>query len=329
MQKYTEKEVRRDTSPSASKYQEALSITGLSGDFNPYDYVNVDDYPNSARGRARYQEDLSRLLYLAQIDQENRMNEYNSPSAQAARMREAGLNPDILGVENHGATNVAGYQGNPIDGVPSNMDIFTNIIGVVSSVGSIASALMSGIPEFESRNIENIGSSISSAGSLWSLFDSAGLVGGSEVSPNMIADLLPSLPNRYRKRISKAYNRFLESNGGKASVNRSLASALNSKGESNRARVNPLNQEIDDKTWSKIWKPYYDGIVQATNRFLAEGKSAASKAESDQITTELFLELKRPLQDVIQNIDKYVGDGQFGSLLKAAVAAAILNYLPL
>lgn len=206
-----------------NKATSSLSSIGTDVDFNPYDYINVSDYPMTRRGKAKYQEDLARLLYIAQIEQENRMNEYNSPSAQAARMRAAGLNPDLQGVENHGATNVAGYQGNPLDGVPSNMDMVNNIIGVVSSVGSIASALMSGIPEFESKNIENIGKSISSAGSLWSLFDSVGSLTGDEVSPNMIADLLPGLPDRYRKRIGKAYRRFKESFGGQKSFNKGFA----------------------------------------------------------------------------------------------------------
>lgn len=307
--------------------------TGQEDDFNPYDYISVDDYPMTRRGRARYQEDLSRLLYIAQIEQENRMNEYNSPSAQAARMRAAGLNPDLAGVENHGATNVAGYQGNPLDGVPSNMDVFTNVIGVVSSVGSIASALMSGIPELESRNIEKIGASISQAGPLWSLFDSVGDMVGSgietEVTPHMIADLLPSLPKRYRARISKAFNRYKETIGGRTNFNSSFAALLNSQGDSNRARVNPFNADIDDKTWALIWKPYYDGVVQAAERFLAEGKSATSQAEMDQLSTEMFRDLKKPLQEVIKNIDKYFNDNTAGSLLKAATAAAILQYLPL
>ena len=330
MKNYTTKQVVDGGSSSFSdKYQSALSVTGQDGDFNPYDYISVNDYPNNARGRARYQEDLARLLYVAQIEQENRMNEYNSPSAQAARMRAAGLNPDLQGVENHGATNVAGYQGNPLDGVPTNMDIFNNIIGVVSSVGSIASAFMSGIPEFESKNIQNIGSSISSAGSLWSLFDSVGGLNGEVNTPNMIADLLPSLPKRYRKRIDRAYERFRESYGGKSSYNKGFAGFLNSQGDFNRAFVNPFNQKIDDKTWSQIWKPYYDGIVQAAQRFLSEGKAATSQAEMDQLSVEIFRELKQPLQEVIGNMDKYFNDNTAGSLLKAATAAAILQYLPL
>lgn len=307
----------------------SISTSDVDTDFNPYDYISVSDYSMTRRGKAKYQEDLARLLYIAQIEQENRMNEYNSPSAQAARMRAAGLNPDLLGVENHGATNVAGYQGNPMEGIPSNMDIFTNVIGVVSSVGSIASAFMSGIPEFESKNIQNIGNSINAAGSLWNLFDSVGSLTGVEATSNMIADLLPSLPKRYRNRIQKAYQRFRESYGGEASFNRSFASFLNSEGERNRAFVNPFNQQIDAKTWSKIWQPYYDGIVQAAQKFLAEGKSATSQAEADQLTTEMFRELKKPLQDVIGNMDKYFNDNTAGSLLKAATAAAILQYLPL
>lgn len=329
MKDYTTKDVIGASKPSSDKYQSALSATGQQGDFNPYDYINVSDYPNNARGRARYQEDLARLLYVAQIEQENRMNEYNSPSAQSARMRAAGINPDIAGVENHGATNVAGYQGNPLDGVPSNMDIFSNIIGVVSSVGSIASAFMSGIPEFESKNIQNIGSSVSAAGSLWSLFDSVGSLTGEESTPNMIADLIPSLPKRYRKRIQKAYERFQESYGGKTSFNKGFASLLNSQGVSNRAFVNPFNQQIDAKTWAKIWQPYYNGVVQAAKRFLAEGRSFTSQAEMDQLSVEVFKELKRPLQEVIGNMDKYFNDNTAGSLLKAATAAAILQYLPL
>lgn len=327
--KYDSQGVVLNSEKQHSKAMDQLSSIGTDVDFNPYDYISVSDYPMTRRGKAKYQEDLARLLYIAQIEQENRMNEYNSPSAQAARMRAAGLNPDLQGVENHGATNVAGYQGNPLEGVPSNMDMVTNIIGVVSSVGSIASALMSGIPEFESKNIENIGKSISSAGSLWSLFDSVGSLTGEEVSPNMIADLMPSLPDRYRKRIGKAYRRFKDSFGGQKSYNKGFAGLLDSKGEFNRSFVNPFNQEIDDKTWNLIWKPYYDGVVQAAKRFLSEGKAATSQSEMDQLSVEIFRELKQPLQEVIGNMDKYFNDNTAGSLLKAATAAAILQYLPL
>lgn len=321
-----------------AKYQQKLDSTSHMDDFNPYDYIDQSMYKNNNRGRMSYQEDLGKLLYMAQINQENRMNEYNSPAEQAKRMREAGINPDLNGVENMPAQNVAGYQGNPLDGTQSNLQTATDVFGIISSVSSMATALMSGFSGISMNGVSKFANAVGAGESLFNLFDRAILSDGSDVS--MFQDFLPPLSRSQKKSIERAFRSYSSSSRGKTSVNNALADYYRSIGEYNKESLNPFNSASEDVI-AKVWQPYIDALEKhAVKKLNAE--SAEADYKSSYYTSEfgedsrkfeveqrdLFRQFKKPLADVFKNIDK-IENSTLREVIKASLATLVLKFLPL
>lgn len=321
-------------------YQKMLSeYNEDSGEFNPYDIIDQSMYKNTARGKMAYQEDLAKLLYLAQINQENRMNEYNSPSEQVKRMREAGINPDIVGVENMGATNVAGYQGNPMDGTKSTLDSITDIFGLITSASSMAMSMVSGFSSISMDKISKFSSALSAGDALFGLFDKA-ILSDNGNNPVFFGDFLPSLSRSERKHLKRAYNSYVSSTKGDTSVNKALAEYVRSQGEYNKESLNPFNSASEDVI-AEVWKPYIDAMAEYAVKEL-KGKSAKADYDSSYYSSEfgkdsqdfekqqrdLFRQFKQPLIDVMKNIDNIPNDS-VREALKASLATLVLKFLPL
>lgn len=302
-------------------------------EFNPYDYIDSNNYKNNDRGRMQYQEDLARLLYMAQINQENRMNEYNSPTEQAKRMREAGINPDLNGVENLGATNVAGYQGNPMDGTQSNLQNVSDVFGIISSVSSMATSLMTGIPGISLSNVQKLGAKIQNGAALFSLFDNSD---GSE----FLADVLPSLSRSERNQIKRAEGSYLSSTRGEGRFLRNQRQSLEDRGAVNSMSVDPRYSE-DAIEYYEAWQPYIDAMSEYAVEDL-KGKSARSRYDQsfygsdsgsqdrshEKSQQDMFRQFKQPLIEVMKNFDK-IDDPATRNIYKAALASFILKILPL
>lgn len=302
-------------------------------EFNPYDYIDSNNYKNNDRGRMQYQEDLARLLYMAQINQENRMNEYNSPTEQAKRMREAGINPDLNGVENFGATNVAGYQGNPLDGTQSNLQNVSDVFGIISSVSSMATSLMTGIPGISLSNVQKLGAKIQNGAALFSLFDNSD---GSE----FLSDVLPSLSRSERQQIKRAEGSYLSSTRGEGRYFRNQRQSLEDRGAVNSMTVDSRYSD-DPNEYYEAWQPYIDAMAEYAVEDL-KGKSARSRYDQsfygsesgsqdrshEKSQQDMFRQFKQPLIEVMKNFDK-IDDPAKRNIYKAALASFILKILPL
>ena len=315
--------------------QDLLSSVPTDEDFNPYDFIDQSHYKNTDRGRMAYQEDLAKLLYMAQINQEDRMNEYNSPTEQAKRMREAGINPDLNGVENHGATNVAGYQGNPMDGTQSTLQNVSDVVGTISSVTGMVSSLMSGMSTISMNGMQKFASAIGAGESLFRLFDN------SDSSEGFLADYLPGLSRSQKKMISDAEVSYRNSERGQYHSRKNMLDKVVTGGELSRYLMDPKYSE-DIEEYSKAWQPYIDALSEFAVEEL-KGKTARSKydqsfyssdsGESDRSyqnsTQQMFKQFKEPLIKVMQNFDKNIKDPTLRANAKAALAAFILKLLPL
>lgn len=321
-------------------YQKMLSeYNESSGEFNPYDIIDQSMYKNTARGKMAYQEDLAKLLYLAQINQENRMNEYNSPTEQVKRMREAGINPDLAGVDNVPATNVAGYQGNPMDGTKTTLESAIDIFGLITSVSSMAMSIVTGFSSVSKDNISKFASALSAGDSLFGLFDKAVLSDDGN-NPVFFGDYLPSLSPSQRRQLKRSYNSYVSSTKGATSVNKALAEQARSRGEFNKESLNPFNSSSEDVI-AEVWKPYIDAMAEYAVKEL-KGKSAKADYDSSYYSSEfgkdsqdfekqqrdLFRQFKQPLIDVMKNIDNISNDS-VREALKASLATLVLKFLPL
>lgn len=92
----------------------------------------------SGYDKAQEQYNLAGAEYNSQLEQLASEEAYNSPSAQAARMRAAGLNPDLTGVSGEPASEFDNQQ------TPPNINAGTDVnpLDVVSHIGSgVMSAL--------------------------------------------------------------------------------------------------------------------------------------------------------------------------------------------
>lgn len=107
--------------------------------------------------------------YNAQVAQMKQQNEFNSPEAQAARMREAGQNPDLLGTSgvveaSKPVQDVNGMQSNVGDEFMSQaLPVISAFAGAVSSALSKGMAFASDILAFsgvqrdlDSKNLDNL-----------------------------------------------------------------------------------------------------------------------------------------------------------------------------
>lgn len=324
-----------------------LMMSVPDGDFNPYDYIDQSYYKNTARGRMAYQEDLARLLYMAQIAQEDRMNEYNSPEEQVKRMREAGLNPDLQGISNEPASNVAGYQGNPMDGTSTTLQSAGDVFGIISTVTSMVSGLASGITGISLAGVQKLGASISSASSLFDLFDKSVLTDDNNGKDIFIEDLLPSLSHKQRSKISRLRSVYTNSTKGQTSSNSKLSEFLRSRGELHSLELDPKYSDVEDE-YIKAWKPLIDAMSEfAVKEYKSKSAKSdydssyysADKAKSDldyesnqrdfeKDTQKWFRNFKQPFAEVMENLD-LIKNEEFRYICKAALATVMLKYLPL
>lgn len=167
-----------------------------SGIFNPLDYINQSDYKLNRRGQAQYSEDLAQLEYLAQMRQQEFQMHYQDPSSEVERMREAGLNPDLLGLS--GATAPAGptgTEGAKLSTLPNNLQQTSTVFGIVESVMSMTGNFMSGALNLSNMFLDNMSKEAQTLSSL---------IGVQDVSSYRNIDLgsLP-LSRRTRKKLDK------------------------------------------------------------------------------------------------------------------------------
>lgn len=127
-----------------------LPVTGITSRdqiINPYDYLDHYHFGNGAQGRREYNEFLGRLQNIQAQQQASYDEWYNSPEQQAIRDREAGLNPDLVGLSGSEVPQTGVSQINPTEGLPTTgeqvssvVQGITSIIGTLSSVASLATA---------------------------------------------------------------------------------------------------------------------------------------------------------------------------------------------
>lgn len=113
-----------------------------------YDYLNGKFYVNSGRKRAAelaYQKYQQLLQWYSELTSESYNNAYNSERSQVERMRDAGLNPDLLGVSGDSSSDVG--AGLSPASVPETSSDFSQTFGVVANLINSATSLLSVVGE--------------------------------------------------------------------------------------------------------------------------------------------------------------------------------------
>lgn len=161
-------------------------VPNSSGFINPYDITSYDvEYASDKKDAAKIDAhntaaanqqalDVSAREYAAEIQMMNYRDWYDSPEQQAQRMRAAGLNPDLVGLD--GVSQSNGTQGNvsaPSPGTPDSslafdygarrLETFQSIIngigtcvGLVNTAFSTASSVKNMMSQTDALQLSNI-----------------------------------------------------------------------------------------------------------------------------------------------------------------------------
>ena len=108
-------------------------VTDRNQIINPYD-VDPNIFGFSRAGKARYQQFLNQAIAYAQQQEAAYKEWYESPEQQAIRERRAGLNPDIIGLDDAQAGSVSYDQPSPIDSIRTNEQIAFDSISSFSQL---------------------------------------------------------------------------------------------------------------------------------------------------------------------------------------------------
>lgn len=128
--------------------QEIGSITSRDQIIDPYSLVNMANYRKTRAGIAQYNSDLQQAQQYAERQEAAYLEWYNSPEQQAIRDREAGLNPNLVGLSGSEGVDTQQNPNSPVAGMQTNgqlalesINTALNIMQTVASVGSFAAGL--------------------------------------------------------------------------------------------------------------------------------------------------------------------------------------------
>ena len=145
-------------------------VTSRDQIIDPYALVDPAWYRKTRAGQAQYNSDLQQAQQYAARQEAAYLEWYNSPEQQAIRDREAGLNPDLVGLS--GSEGVATQQNpnSPTAGMATNgqlaLESINTVMNAVQTAASVAT-LAAGIPnigkqgqllnaQVDAQNIANV-----------------------------------------------------------------------------------------------------------------------------------------------------------------------------
>lgn len=328
------------------KNNPVLSAIPETGVFNPYDYLDSNDYLNTAIGNRNYQHDLAGLQYIAALRQQEFENEYNSPSNQVRLMRDAGLNPDLLGIDSVSDSSSLDDPNFSGASVPTRAQEVMNIFSVVSSTFSMASSLMtgglqmfSGLADLDAKNISNVSSLLGLGKDYASMSQPSSLVyGSSDILGDSIQASLLSEPNlplspRNQKRLKRLWNTISNSPQASGDFWSSSKEAEEARQETAKVISSPYNAD-DFNEMVECFRPVTKAIADNLSSSLSldskklkyddqyyrtalENDLAEISAGSDFASRQLardqdtmMTSLKKPLQSLIKNLDKKASEGK-------------------
>lgn len=197
--------------------QEIGSVTSRDQIIDPYALVNPANYRKTRAGQAQFNADLQQAQLYAERQEAAYQEWYNSPEQQAIRDREAGLNPNLVGLSGSEATDTEMNSNSPIAGQQTNgqvaMDSINTAMSVIQTAASVAT-FAAGLPnigkqgelltaQVDAQQLANVSAfeqtAHSAIASKFATFHAAATAAGETVDiakyfadDNNFADILPS-----------------------------------------------------------------------------------------------------------------------------------------
>lgn len=332
-----------------------------AGRFNPYTLIDSNDYGPGAQSRAQYEEDLAMLQYYADLHNQDWMNEYNrqqlederaynermrdedraynSPANQARLMRQAGINPDLNGVDFTSSSSSDSPTSQPSAPSPSGGNNISAgfsagsshsqmIGGLISQVGSLASNLFTGGfgALSSAMNFRNSSTQLASA------IAELGINFTQGIPDAMVEPVINSLglPRSVSKRVMQVYRDTQGSrkvsNAGFKFENDFMQNQSDFWHKVSSPIFNPqdINNDggFDNKDWLAVWKPITDLEYDLMKSSL---KSSHNKNLMDMDAFELKKTMREPLLKVIQNLKKKSDSGKDWATYALIALYGVLN----
>lgn len=271
------------------------SPSDSTGIMNPFDVIDSDNY--GIFDKRAYQHDLQEAQYAAELQMMMYQNEYNSPTAQAQRQREAGINPDLAGVSGESA---AGMQGNANPANITAEDPTSTMLGLVPTVMSLITGLSSGIfgvsqgvQQLEAGKLDNLRKSlglIQPAGDMIGALNADSSVGGDgQMQFSALADVdtfLKKVPRRYRKTLGQYLTNYVGSPQYMSGIYDRLAGRNQSKGNYAKTEVDPtMSGDVTDIM--ETMRPLQEAEFEVAKIVLGNEKTKGEKMSAYWMNRDL------------------------------------------
>lgn len=275
----------------ASAIQSLFDKTGVS---NPYSEINPQNYRLNRRGKLQYQQDLAEAQYLAEMQLMMYQNEYNSPAAMAQRQRDAGVNPDLAGIQ---AAESAGMSGavTPPD-MSSTETNAQRALGIVDTTLSLMSAAVSGFSGLSSLIRDVNGKDLSNMATMFSAVpavgDAIGQVYGEGISnagapqASVIRDYVRHAPRKYRRSLEKYLTDYMSTPRFSKNIFDADTSMMKSRGENAKTSVDPrYSGEFSDL--QSRFKPLQEAEFEVAKLVLGNEKTKSEKMSAYWINRDM------------------------------------------
>lgn len=297
---------------------------------NPFQMVDPMDYRRTKRGQQQYQHDLELAKYDAELNLMMYQNEYNSPEAQAQRMREAGMNPELMGLSGTPSATTSGPGGTPS---PLPQDTPMSIgKGVIDTVLNLTDAFSRGyfglqmnMEDLSLKRMNNLQESMNLVPSLGNMLAS----GYSSDDPEYngmreyAQSLMQHVPRKYRGHVSEYMESYLYSQPFQTRVNKTDVEYLESRMEAIKKNNSPM----------------YSGSIEELGKVLRPLAEAELTIMKMQMSNDLTRKIGE--SQYLENFD-YVGqafteneantstreDARIKGTLRSAVSKTLDNLKP-
>lgn len=262
---------------------------------NPYSQVDPDDY--GIFDKRAYQHDLQEAQYAAELQLMMYQNEYNSAQSQAAREREAGINPDLVGVSGEAAAGMTG-SANPANinaehPVETALGLVPTVLSLFTGMSSGFFGVSQGIQQLESGKLENLRKSlglIQPAGDMIGALNAEDSVGSDgHMQFSALADVdtfLKKVPRRYRKTLGQYLTNYVGSPQYMTGVYDRLAGRNQSKGQYAKTSVDPT-MSGDVAELMEALRPLQESEFALAKQLLSNDRSKAEKMSAYWMNRDL------------------------------------------
>lgn len=320
--------------PDLEQFNALFDQTGVS---NPYSMIDLDDYSLGRRGKLQYQHDLAAAQYSAEMQLMMYQNMYNSPEAQAKRMRQAGLNPDLAGVSGEPSAGLSGnvttpdMAGTQTDGQVA-LGIVDTTLSMISAFSSGFFALSGGFADVDAKKLDNVSKALSIGDSL---IGGVSAIAGNDFRTDgsaeldAIESLTRGLPRKYRGQVSEYLRNYVDSAPYETRKYRNMTDANNARGAYARSAVDPRTSGNVEEIMEAL-KPMQEAEFEVAKILLSrqkaehhsmtdywENKNGASQAlaenseaESERNENDIQEIVRRGALKSVKFLEKAMEDGK-------------------